>query len=95
MQFAGSLGGTALGNNAVNVRVAGSTTYYNWIGGEENADRNIIPYAWVTGVLMLATHANGSTVQNNYIGTSASGIDAAPNQVGMSRAARLAGRSAS
>jgi len=83
VQFAGSLGAVALGNNAVNVRVAGSTTYYNWIGGEENADRNIIPYAWVTGVLMLATHANGSTVQNNYIGTSASGIDAAPNQVGM------------
>jgi hypothetical protein len=83
VQFAGSLGGTALGNNAVNVRVAGSTTYYNVIGGEEDADRNIIPYAYVAGVLLLATHANGSTVQNNYIGTSATGIVAAPNQVGV------------
>lgn len=83
VQFAGSLGGTSLGNNAVNVRLAGSSTYYNVIGGEEAADRNIIPHAWVAGVLMLATHANGSTVQNNYIGTSANGLAAAPNQVGV------------
>ncbi|WP_395682928.1 NosD domain-containing protein [Dokdonella sp.] len=83
VQFAGTLGSTALGNNAVNIRVSGSSTYYNLIGGEETADRNIIPYAWVTGVLMLATHANGSTVQNNYIGTSANGLAAAPNQVGI------------
>lgn len=83
VQFAGSLGSTSLGNNAVNVRVSGNTTYYNMIGGEEPADRNILPYAYVTGVLMLATHANGSTVQNNYIGTSANGLAAAPNQVGI------------
>lgn len=83
VQFGGSLGSTAIGNNAVNIRLAGNTTYYNMIGGEEKADRNIIPYAWITGVLLLATHANGSTVQNNYIGTSASGLAAAPNQVGI------------
>lgn len=83
VQFAGSLGGTALGNSAVNVRIAGSTTYYNVIGGEESADRNVIPNAWVAGVLLLASHANGSTVQNNHIGTSASGLAAAPNQVGI------------
>ena len=83
VQFGGTLGSTALGNNAVNVRVSGNTTYYNLIGGEEEADRNIIPYAYVTGVLMLATHANGSTVQNNYIGTSTNGLNAAPNQVGI------------
>ena len=83
VQFAGSLGSTALGNSAVNVRIAGSTTYYNLIGGEERADVNVIANAWTAGVLLLASHANGSTVQNNLIGTKASGLSAAPNQVGI------------
>ena len=83
VQFGGSLGSTSLGNSAVNVRLAGNTTYYNVIGGEEDGDRNIVPYAWVAGVLLLATHPNGSTVQNNYIGTNANGLAAAPNQVGI------------
>lgn len=83
VQFGGSLGGTALGNNARNVRISGNTTYYNLIGGEDRADRNLIAWAYTHGISLLATHANGSTVRNNYIGTTASGTAAAPNDIGI------------
>jgi hypothetical protein len=82
VQFGGVLGSSAIANNAVNVRMSG-TTYYNLVGGEERADRNLIPFAYTAGVQILSSNTNGSYVRNNLIGTTASGAAAAPNQIGV------------
>jgi len=84
VQFAGQLGATAIGNSAVNVRIGGAS-YYNLIGGDDNADRNVIPFAYSAGVQLLATGADShqNYVTNNLIGTTRGGTGAAPNQTGV------------
>jgi hypothetical protein len=85
-QFGGSLGGTALGNNAVNVRVGG-TSHENLIGGTEASQRNLIASAYNGGVELLDNSSGdegfGNAVRNNLIGLSASGLEAAPNAIGV------------
>ena len=86
VQFGDELGNTALGNNAVNVRTSGNSRD-NLIGGESNADRNLIGEAYVAGVQMLAnspTEANSdNVVENNMIGSTAGGTQRAANEIGI------------
>ena len=85
-RFGGSLGATALGNNAVNVRLGG-TSHDNLVGGLELSQRNLIGSAYVAGVEILdnGSGAEGydNTVRNNLIGLDANGQDAAPNALGV------------
>jgi parallel beta-helix repeat protein len=85
-QFGGSLGGTALGNNAVNVRLGG-TSHENLVGGSEVSQRNLIASAYNGGVEMLDNSSGeegyGNIVRNNLIGLAANGMDAAPNALGV------------
>lgn len=85
-QFGGSLGASALGNNAVNVRIGG-TSHENLIGGSETSQRNLIASAYNGGVELLdnsaGTDGYGNTVRNNLIGTAASGTAASPNALGV------------
>lgn len=85
-QFGGELGGIALGNSAVNVRIGGAS-YHNLIGGDEPAQRNLIAFAWEAGVQLLDNSAGAdgydNYVTNNLIGTNAGGSAAAPNQLGL------------
>ena len=84
VQFAGQLGATAIGNSAVNVRVSGAS-YYNLIGGDDVADRNVIPFAYTAGIQLLASNDDGhqNYVTNNLIGTNPAGTVLAPNQIGI------------
>ena len=86
VQFGHELGSTAIGNSAVNVRTSGNSRS-NVIGGESNADRNLIGEAWVAGVQMLAnspTEADSdNVVENNMIGTSPGGTLRAANEIGI------------
>jgi parallel beta-helix repeat protein len=83
-QFGGSLGGTALGNNAVNVRLGG-TSHDNLVGGSETSQRNLIGSAYVAGVELLDNGAGAeghdNTVRNNLIGLD--GTTARPNALGV------------
>jgi parallel beta-helix repeat protein len=85
-QFGGELEGVALGNSSVNVRIGGAS-YYNLIGGEEPEMRNLVAFAWSAGIELLdnssGTDGYQNYVTNNFIGTSASGMDYAPNALGV------------
>jgi hypothetical protein len=85
-QFGGSLGGTALGNNAVNVRLGG-TSHDNLVGGLEYSQRNLIASAYSAGIELLDNSAGdegyANAVRNNLIGLQANGRDAAPNAIGV------------
>ncbi len=85
-QFGGSLGGTALGNNAVNVRIGG-TSFDNLIGGSDVAQRNLIASAYSGGIELLDNSSGaegyGTIVRNNFIGLDAGGADPAPNALGL------------
>lgn len=85
-QFGGSLGGVALGNSAVNVRIGG-TSYHNLVGGDEAGMRNLIMFGWNAGIELLensgGTDGYENYVTNNFIGTTASGMDSAPNALGL------------
>jgi len=64
--FGGSIGGHAMLANGFDVRL-GPTTHDNVVGGNDNADRNIVGDATGSGVVV----ANGSTanqILGNYIG---------------------------
>ena len=86
VQFGDELGNTAIGNSAVNVRTSGDSRD-NLIGGESNADRNLIGQAWVAGVQMLAdslfVSISDNVVENNLIGTSPGGTQRAANTIGL------------
>ncbi len=86
VQFGGLLGSTAIANSAVNVRIGG-TSRNNVVGGESNADRNLIGEAYTAGVQLLTnasgTDGSGHTIENNMIGSDASGKLSAANQVGI------------
>lgn len=85
-QFGGELQGIALGNNAVNVRIGG-TSYHNLVGGDEVGMRNLIMYGWNAGIELLQNSGGvdgyGNHVINNFIGTTSSGAASAPNALGI------------
>ena len=85
-QFGGELGGIALGNSAVNVRIGG-ISHDNVVGGDEPAQRNLVMFAWNAGIELLdngsGAQGYGNRVINNFIGASASGGTMAANHLGV------------
>ncbi len=84
VQFGGALGSVAIANNAVNVLISSSTD--NVIGGDSIADRNLISEAYVAGIQLLddpGLGTAGNTVENNLIGSTASGTQSAANDIGI------------
>jgi len=84
VQFGGTFGSVAIANNAVNVLISSSTD--NVIGGDGNADRNLISEAYVAGLQLLddpGLGTAGNTVENNLIGSTASGTQSAANNIGI------------
>lgn len=85
-QFGGELQGVALGNNAVNVRIGG-TSYHNLIGGDDVGMRNLVMNGWNAGIELLDNSSGpegyGNHVTNNFIGTTSSGMASAPNALGI------------
>jgi hypothetical protein len=85
-QFGGSLGGTALGTNSVNVRLGG-TSHDNLVGGLEVSHRNLIGSAYSAGIELLDNSAGeegyGNSVRNNLIGLASNGQSGAPNAIGV------------
>ena len=71
--------GTTKGNTSTGILILGSS---NQIGGEDNADRNIISGNGSAGIAM-GSGSDGNLVLNNFIGTSADGLSAAGNQYGI------------
>ena len=67
-----STGTTAVPNNAygIFIRAGGD----NVIGGPDLADRNIVSGNGASGVV-ISSQATGNTVQNNYVGLDASGVN--------------------
>lgn len=69
-------GNAALANGYEGVFISGSSA--NLIGGTNATDRNLISGNGDAGIYLL--NATGNTICGNYIGTTATGLAAAPNQ---------------
>ena len=86
VQLGDDLDGSNIPNNAVNIRTSGDSRN-NRIGGESNADRNLIGEAYVAGIQMLADSPlvadSDNVVENNMIGTSPGGTQRAANEIGI------------
>ncbi|MBS0556020.1 MAG: right-handed parallel beta-helix repeat-containing protein [Proteobacteria bacterium] len=80
-QFGGSLGATALGNNAVNVLLDGSSSG-SVIGGSANQQQNLLNGAYQYGV-QIAGGSGGNQIQGNYVGMAANGRSFASNGTGI------------
>ena len=85
-QFGGSLGGTALGNNAVNVLIGGSSLN-STVGGSDPPRANLIGGAYQYGISIVVNGAgnnsSGNQILGNYIGASADGNGFAANGTGV------------
>ncbi|MEZ5466525.1 MAG: Ig-like domain-containing protein [Lysobacterales bacterium] len=76
----GGVGPGGLGNlfsNAIGIQVRGNAQNA-LIGGPEPEDRNSIGEATTSAISLLDASSGGHTIQNNYIGLSASGLAASP-----------------
>jgi uncharacterized repeat protein (TIGR02543 family) len=79
--------GAALGNgggtSGAGVRISGSGTSNNFIGGSQQGERNIISGNVPYGVEIISG-ASENLVSGNYIGTNVTGTAAIPNNTGIS-----------
>ncbi len=80
-QFGGSLGATALGNNAINVLLDGSSSG-SLVGGSAPMQQNLLNSAFQYGV-QIAGGSGGNQIQGNYVGMAANGRSFASNGTGI------------
>lgn len=75
-QFGGALGGTAIGNSAVNVLIGGSSLNTT-LGGNDPAQANLLNAAFQYGVSIVTNSAgsnsSGNQIIGNHVGASANG----------------------
>lgn len=85
-QFGGSLGGSALGNNAVNILIGGSSLN-STIGGSDPPLANLINGAFQYGVSIVVngagSNSSGNQIIGNFVGAGADGNDFAANGTGI------------
>jgi hypothetical protein len=71
-------GTAALGNSGYGVRIC-QMAYYNTVGGDNAAERNVISGNSLGGILVTGVGTTYAIIQGNYIGTDSAGITALPN----------------